>query len=172
MKRKSTIYTFLMVVIALYGYSCSHLIDQIYESGDIQVNTYQDFVPLTKSEHIALVVQEKGTYKISKEEALISFDRFAASNSENKTSDVQVKSITLRTSPKTGKDIYFEVIFENEKGTGFALLSADERLDEVLCYTEVGSISDTSFNKSLKFCLDIIDLYAEVLTEEEIDITT
>jgi hypothetical protein len=53
---------------------------------------------------------------------------------------------------------------------GFALVSADERVPEVLCYTEVGSISDTTFNKSLKFCLEILDMYMEEQTGEELDI--
>ena len=40
----------------------------------------------------------------------------------------------------------------------------------MLCYTEVGAISDTSFNKSFQFCLNLVDLYVEEKTKEEYDI--
>ena len=33
-----------------------------------------------------------------------------------------------------------------------------------------GSISDTSFNKSLKYCLELVELYVEEQTQKELDI--
>lgn len=76
----------------------------------------------------------------------------------------------MKKNKKNGRNLYYEVIFENDKGTGFSLLSADERVDKLLCYSENGSISDTSFNKSLKYCLELVDLYVEGQTQKELDI--
>ena len=76
----------------------------------------------------------------------------------------------MKKNKKNGRNLYYEVIFENDKGTGFSLLSADERVDKLLCYSENGSISDTSFNKSLKYCLELVDLYVEEQTQNELDI--
>ncbi|MDR0749711.1 MAG: hypothetical protein LBF62_09085 [Tannerellaceae bacterium] len=41
------------------------------------------------------------------------------------------------------------MFFESDKGTGFSILPAGERTDDILCYSEAGAISDTTFNKSL-----------------------
>ena len=66
--------------------------------------------------------------------------------------------------------MYYEFVLESDKGTGFSIVSADERIPEMLCYSEVGAISDTSFNKSLKFCLELLDLYVEDQTKDELAI--
>jgi len=122
---------------------------------------------LSNEEQVALRVQKKGTYRISEIEAVQSLERFAA-NDGNST--LRTKSVNLKKSSKTGKDLYYEVVFEGKKGTGFAMLSADERADNMLCYTEVGSISDTSFIKNMKFCLELIDLYVEEQTKVDLNI--
>ena len=125
---------------------------------------------LTKSEAIALTVQRKGSYKVSESESIQTLKNFSASVSDSKKSTIRTKSVTLKKSPKTGKDMYYEIVFEGDKGTGFSLLSADERAEAILCYSEAGSISDTLFNKSLKFCLALVDRYVEEQTKEDLDI--
>ena len=130
-----------------------------------------DFVQvfLTDEEVAALAVDRKGTYKISESEAIDKLDRFSISNGKRITS---TKSIVLKKSQKTGKNLYYEITFENSSGDGFALVSADERVSKVLCYTEHGSISDTVYNKNLNFCLQLVDLYVEEKTKEELEIGT
>ena len=125
---------------------------------------------LTRSEVVALAVEKKGTYKVSENEAIQSLKDFSKSVSDSKQSDIRTKSSVLKKSAKTGKDMYYEVVFESDKGTGFSIISADERGGRLLCYSEVGSISDTSFNKNLKFCLQLIDIYIEEQMKEELDI--
>ena len=170
MKTESRIHKIAMVVFFMFLVGCSSVIEPTVEGPLVQVSTYVNYEPLTKSEGIALVVQDKGTYKISENEAMEKLYCFVSSNSENKSAKISVSNVTLKTSPITGKEMYYEVSFVGENGPGFSLLSADERVDGVLCYSEVGSIADTSFNKSLKFCLELVDLYVEEQTKEELDI--
>ena len=100
-------------------------------------------------------------------EAKKNFESYAKSIHKEKA--VKVKALSLKKNKKNGRNLYYEVIFENDKGTGFSLLSADERVDKLLCYSENGSISDTSFNKSLKYCLELVELYVEEQTQKELD---
>jgi hypothetical protein len=125
---------------------------------------------LTKSEFVALTIQQKGTYKISESEAIQNLESFYPTISANSQSSISTTGITLKKSPVTGKDMYYEVVIESDKGIGFCLLSADERADRLLCYSESGSIADTVFNKSLKYCLELVDLYVEEETNKELDI--
>ena len=137
---------------------------------------------LTEAEQIALAVQNKGTYEISESEALEILKRFVTAKSDEQgvgvksaeDSDagaVDVKSATLKTSKKTGRPMYFELVFDNADGSaGFSLVAADERLSGVLAFSEGGSMSDTTFNKSLKFALGLVDVYAEEQIEKELDI--
>jgi hypothetical protein len=132
--------------------------------------TTNDPVVLTKSEAVALAVQQKGTYKITEDEALQNLDRFRVSDLGGEETGINITDVVLRKKPGTEKELYYEVVFESEKGAGFSLLSADERTDHILCYSEVGALSDTSFNKSLKFCLELVKLYIEEQTKEELAI--
>ena len=70
---------------------------------------------LTKSEVIALKVQEKGTYAISESEALSILERFTAS-SDSIESAIDVKSAVLKKNEKTGKDMYYEFVFDSKEG--------------------------------------------------------
>jgi len=166
---------FAVVAIAMM-FGCSD-IDQPVES---EIDVVSKKLPLlTQEESIALAVQRKGTYFISENEAIEKFQRFLAFNGQKGTKtksatdgDIRVLSTSLKRNAKTGDVMYYEVVFESEKGTGFSLISADERIQEVLCYSEVGAISDTSFNKSLKFCLELVDFYVENQTKEELDVET
>jgi len=153
----------VLVSFALLIFACSKEKNQSEELG---IATFKTSLILTKAESAALAVQQKETYRVSQNEMMERFVRFAKSTSKN--ASLQVQSITLKKNPATGKDLYYEVVFESKKGTGFSLMSADERVDDVLCYTEVGTISDTSFNKSLKFCIELVDLYVEEQTKEEL----
>ena len=162
-------------------FSCTQtgVIDEIPESLDTQVEVLS--IDLTKAEFISVAVKKKGTYSISESEAQEKLLRYSSSNSNSGTSlrsstsernfsTPQIKSTNLKKSSTTGKDLYYEIVFENDRGTGFSLVSADERVPEVLCYSEVGSLSDTLFNKSLKFCIDMVDFYVEEQIKEELDI--
>lgn len=170
MKRfKFRLYTFALVTMAAFLSGCSEA-EQLTEEMPVPGIQEAAASDLTKMESVALAVQQKGTYKISKSEALESLERYAKSISGNEEAAVQVKSAVLKKSPETGKELYYEVVFEGEKGTGFSILSADERAEELLCYSEVGAIADTSFNESLKFCLELLDRYVEEQTRTELDI--
>jgi uncharacterized protein YvpB len=166
----------LAIGMATFVSSCSET-EQLVENETLApVVNEEDSAPdhvLTRAEFVALTVQEKGTYKITESEALQHLEEFnPAVVSGESQSPVLTAGITLRKSPQTGKDMYYEVVIESDKGTGFCLLSADERADELLCYTENGSIADTAFNKSLKYCLELVDLYVEQKISEELDIET
>ncbi|GEM_PF-121318 len=165
-------FTIAVMVTAMFGCSESEqLFDGIPASGKLEAVGNNDPQPiLTKSEMVALNVQKKGTYKISETEAISNLKQFTASVSGNEKSMVKTKSINLKKNPVTGKEMYYEVVFDSDKGTGFCILSADERTDDILCYSERGSISDTVFNKSFKFCLELVNLYVEEQTKEELDI--
>lgn len=117
-----------------------------------------------------MLYKKKGTYKISENEAIQNLNHFSNFDSNGKGRNIRLTHIALKKNPKTGKEMYYEVTFESEKGTGFSILSADERVDELLCYSETGSISDTTFNQSLKFCLELLDLYVEQEISKELDI--
>jgi len=177
MRTKLFVYLFTVVVTTVF-FSCSQekVLDDSQESFAPQKDPIS--VNLTKSEIIALAVEKKGTYLVSENEAHDKLLRFSSSSGnlgDNQMRSAtlktnQIRSTTLKKNPITDKAMYYEVVFDSDKGTGFALVSADERISEVLCYSEFGSISDTLFNKSLKFCLDLIDLYVEEETKEELDI--
>ena len=126
-------------------------------------------VSLTNLEYTALRVDRKGTYEISESEANDRLENFASSVTSDR-STTHNKSVSLKNNRKTGKGMYYEIVFEGDKGDGFAIVSADERVPEVLCYTEIGAISDTTFNQNMKFCLELIDMYMENQTSEELDI--
>jgi len=171
----------LAVLAAFLMFSCS------IDEQPLDVDLGKEFIPeypeifassndsvssphlLTNSEAIALRVQRKGTYKISESEALEKFNGFAESNT-NVSKTIFVKGIDLKKNSKTGKDMYYEIVFVNEKGTGFSLVSADERVPEVLCFIEKGSLCDTVSNKNLKFCLDLVEHYVEDKTKNELNI--
>lgn len=155
-------------LIIMTGCSQSEdLIDAGAQASNTATNNDKELV-LTASEQIALSVKQKGSYDISEKEAKKNFESYAKTIHKEKA--VKVKALSLKKNKKNGKNLYYEVIFENDKGTGFSLLSADERVDKLLCYSENGSISDTSFNKSLKYCLELVDLYVEEQTQNELDI--
>lgn len=173
---KFYMYAFAAGIAATLLLSCTEaeqLMDDEIPTSKMEEAAYSVSKPaLTRSESIALTVQQKGTYEISENEAIENLERFSAFISGNKNSVVKTKSISLKKSPETGREMYYEVVFDSDKGTGFSILSADERADELLCYAEVGAISDTSFNKSLKFCLELVDMYVEEQTKEELNVET
>jgi hypothetical protein len=161
-------------IMATLTFSCSETEQFMENETPISIkneteNSKSDPV-LTKAETIALTVQTKGTYEISESEALQNLGHFQASVSDNNENSIRTKSVVLKKNQKTGKNMYYEVVFESDRGTGFSILSADERTDDVLCYSEIGAIADTSFNKSLKYCLELVDIYVEEQTKEELDI--
>ena len=158
--------SFVAVFATILIFGCSEREPQL----ENVVSVFEELPVLTKSEVIALSVYEKGTYSISESEARDILGRFSAADDIDNT--VSVSNAVLKKNQKTGKDMYYEFVLESDKGIGFSIVSADERIPEMLCYSEVGSISDTSFNKSLKFCLDLMDIYVEEQTKEDLDIET
>ena len=182
MERLRFFMNIIVVLTAMLMVSCSDFEDSKNTQNDVfspnleysdlmlnSCNSVTSSHALTKLESIALVVQSKGTYKISESEAIGKLEAYVASNAEVMR-DILVKSTVLKKNSKTGKDMYYEVVFENAKGTGFSLVSADERVPEVLCFIEKGSIVDTVYNRNLKFCLELVDIYVEENTKEELDI--
>ena len=145
--------------------------EELSSNGTVRMALLSDEpLVLTKSEAIALAVERKGTYEISEREAIDMLERYTAKDGVEKS--VNVQSVVLKKNAETGKNMYYEFALQSEKGVGFSIISADERVPEVLCYSEVGSISDTTFNKSMKFCFELMDLYVEAETKEELDIET
>lgn len=168
MKTTKTLLNTIIISITLIMMGCSQsedLLDAGTQELSRATNNNNELV-LTSSEQIALSVKQKGSYNISEKEARKNFESYAKTIHKEKA----IKALSLKKDKKNGKNLYYEVIFENEKGTGFALLSADERVDKLLCYLENGAISDTSFNKSLKYCLELVDLYVNEQTQNELDI--
>ena len=172
MKATDTLLSTIIIgvtLIIMTGCSQSEdLIDAGAQALNAATNNDKELV-LTASEQIALSVKQKGSYNISEKEAKKNFESYAKTIHKEKA--VKVKALSLKKNKKNGRNLYYEVIFENDKReTGFSLLSADERVDKLLCYSENGSISDTSFNKSLKYCLELVELYVEEQTQKELDI--
>lgn len=163
----STIIIGVTLIIMTRCSQSEDLIDAGAQALNAATNNDKELV-LTASEQIALSVKQKGSYNISEKEAKKNFESYAKTIHKEKA--VKVKALSLKKNKKNGRNLYYEVIFENDKGTGFSLLSADERVDKLLCYSENGSISDTSFNKSLKYCLELVELYVEEQTQKELDI--
>ena len=154
-------------------FSCTQDVQTEFTDNSTELSVQKSFFPeepLTQSELIALAVERKGTYLISESEASEKLARFATS--DGRSDAVEIESATLKVSPLTGKDLFYEITFNSEKGKGFSLVSADERVPEVLFYTDFGSISDTTFNKSLKFCLDLVSRYVEAQVKEDLDVTS
>ena len=92
----------------MFFFACSKETNQNEEMG---TPSFIESLLLTKAESVSLAVQQKGTYKVSQSEAIERFNRFAVS--ADKDVFIRVQSITLKKSPTTGKDIYYEVIFES-----------------------------------------------------------
>ncbi|MDD3945803.1 MAG: Spi family protease inhibitor [Bacteroidales bacterium] len=109
---------------------------------------------LTKSESIALRIAQNGTYKISPEKAI------SMVREELKDENICFKSCLLR---KTNKDKigYYEITFSGSKGDGYSIVSADERIPEIICFVEKGSLSDTINIEPLKYYMRAIPLYIE-----------
>lgn len=158
-------------LVAVIAFGCSED-ERFMEESIVTTNDaeYSAQPVLTRSEIVALSVQKKGSYKISEHEAVQKLKDFSLSSSDNSNETIRTKRISLKKSPKTGKEMYYEIAFECANGAGFSIVSADERAEDILCYSEGSAISDTTFNKSLKFCLDLIDLYVEEQIDEELDI--
>ncbi|MDR0750472.1 MAG: hypothetical protein LBF62_13015 [Tannerellaceae bacterium] len=60
-------------------------------------------VALTKSEAVALAVQQKGTCKITEDEALQNLNRFHVSSFDSEETGISVTDVVLKTNPDTGK---------------------------------------------------------------------
>ena len=90
------------------------LIDAGAQALNAATNNDKELV-LTASEQIALSVKQKGSYDISEKEAKKNFESYAKTIHKEKA--VKVKALSLKKNKKNGRNLYYEVIFENDKGT-------------------------------------------------------
>jgi len=174
------IYIFAVGITATLMLGCSNneqfLSDELENvvTNELQLRSHENYesgtvgLSLTREEAIALRVKQKGTYRITESEAMQTLNRFA--ESESRSVNIQVKSTSLKKSPTTGKDMYYEVVFESEKGSGFSLVSADERLDDLLCFVENGSLKDSLINPGLQFYLPLLQHYIDEMLNTELEI--
>ncbi|MEG0892077.1 MAG: C10 family peptidase [Bacteroidales bacterium] len=121
---------------------------------------------LTKDEFIAVKVKKKGTYKIEEEEAkkMLAEFRGDLTKSGNKV----IKSSKLKKS-RSNQSLYYEMEFST-KGGGYAIVSADERVPEVLCFVEQGQIEDTINNPILKEYFRMVAFYVESNTRRDLNL--
>lgn len=120
MKTTKTLLNTIIISITLIMMGCSQsedLLDAGTQELSRATNNNNELV-LTSSEQIALSVKQKGSYNISEKEARKNFESYAKTIHKEKS----IKALSLKKDKKNGKNLYYEVIFENEKGTGFALL--------------------------------------------------
>jgi len=163
--KKNLLKPAIVLCLAVFTFACSK---EMIQNESTKTVTLGEPLLLTKSETIALSVKQKGTYKISKTEALEKLSRYAAARGNNAT--IQISSTTLKTNPVTGKEMYYEVVFESEKGTGFSLVAADERLDEILCFVEQGNLKDTLELPMIQVYFRQMHAYIKDETSKELDI--
>ncbi|MFI3322577.1 MAG: C10 family peptidase [Rikenellaceae bacterium] len=90
---------------------------------------------LTKSESIAISIEDSNNLEISEENAL-------------KLLNIKLNNSTKILSAKLQSKN--ELFYEYNINGGYALVSTDKRIPEVFCIVEKGTISDTSYNQGLK----------------------
>lgn len=118
MKATDTLLSTIIIgvtLIIMTGCSQSEdLIDAGAQALNAATNNDKELV-LTASEQIALSVKQKGSYNISEKEAKKNFESYAKTIHKEKA--VKVKALSLKKNKKNGRNLYYEVIFENDKGT-------------------------------------------------------
>ena len=158
----------LVVSTIMFGCSKSEIEEEVIDRIVVE-NVGSE---LTKAESIALKIQKKGDTKISQQEAVKLIEQFINSSSETKSSDkktVNVKSTKVKKNKK-GEDSYYEMTIETDKGTGYSVVSADERIPEMFCYVESGSLNDTVYNPGLRMFFRALPYYIEDQLSEYADI--
>ena len=118
MKATNTLLSTIIIGVTLIIMTgCSQgedLIDAGAQALNAATNNDKELV-LTASEQIALSVKQKGSYNISEKEAKKNFESYAKTIHKEKA--VKVKALSLKKNKKNGRNLYYEVIFENDKGT-------------------------------------------------------
>ena len=118
MKATDTLLSTIIIGVTLIIMTgCSQgedLIDAGAQALNAATNNDKELV-LTASEQIALSVKQKGSYNISEKEAKKNFESYAKTIHKEKA--VKVKALSLKKNKKNGRNLYYEVIFENDKGT-------------------------------------------------------
>jgi len=182
MKATNTLLSTIIIGVTLIIMTgCSQgedLIDAGTQALNAATNNDKELV-LTASEQIALSVKQKGSYDISEKEAKKNFESYAKTIHKEKA--VKVKALSLKKNKKNGSSgskggsalvitlpLFAALIFWFAEEARLSM--SNSCVDKLLCYSENGSISDTSFNKSLKYCLELVDLYVEGQTQKELDI--
>lgn len=147
-----------VVLISLVIYlliSCSR--------SDIESNPtpiVENFNTLTSDEVVALNAATKNTLNITSKEAKCNLERFFYLSNKHKSNELNIVNIKTKTN-KQRKDLYFEIEFASDGKNGFAIMSSDERIPNVLCYVSKGSLADTNENEILKFLIRSIDKFVE-----------
>lgn len=126
---------------------------------------------LILSHAIAQRIAAKGTTKISNQEAIEKVVSFSLQSGIKKDDSFSINSCDTWYSPR-GLDLYYEIKFSSSRGEGYAVVSTDERVPDILCFVERGSLKDTSYNNGLKMYFRALQQYIENKTAKEYAFST
>lgn len=152
----------LLGTVLLFIFGCSKT-----ELNLVSKKDNDDQIVLTKAECIAIQVKKKGSYEVTAEEALNRFKYFK--KSIRNTDDIDIKSCILKKDHQDN-NLFYEIIFENKKKNGYAIIPADERISEVLCFVNNGNLSDTLQNEGLKLFFRAINKYIKTETAKDFNV--
>jgi hypothetical protein len=155
---------FLLITMSLVIISCN----VVEPESSTEYNDYASTqLSLTKAESIALQVSKKNDYNISQSEAIKKIIDFSKTSKLNNDTLINIISCSLY---KTEEFAYYECIFKTKLVQGYSIVSNDERIPEILCYVERGSLLDTLYNQGLKLFFRQMRSYIKQETSKKYDI--
>lgn len=160
----------ILLLSAFFIYSCSNELEDNLSSKENKEFTLK----LSVDEANALKIKKTGSYVISEEDAiemiLKGFTKEAQSRSKSSFVVKSCKKIDFPSTNKIEKDKkpegYYVVDFIHENKEGFSIVSADKRIEQVLAYSEQGSLNDTIYNEGLKIFYQGLSHYMENQVKE------
>jgi hypothetical protein len=160
----------ILLLSAFFIYSCSNELEDNLSSKENKEFTLK----LSVDEANALKIKKTGSYVISEEDAIeMVFKGFANEAQSRSKSSFVVKSCKKIDFPSTNKiekdkkpEGYYVVDFIHENKEGFSIVSADKRIEQVLAYSEQGSLNDTIYNEGLKIFYQGLSHYMENQVKE------
>ena len=166
--RFSTFLTFILIGIIVSG--CNPMEQTTKNIRATKSNEHSSLfiVKLNYEESLSLQYKKRGTYCISSEEAIDKVMTIAEQKG-GKCKNMTFSSCKLIEN-NNKKGAYYQVEFESQKGKGYAIIPADIRVPEPMCYVENGFLTDTSFIEPLKYYFRHIPEYIEKKQNDKYDI--
>lgn len=141
--------------------SCSKDVCSVSVDSDLtdEVTTnYSDV--LTRAEQIAYSLADSEDFTISEDDAMQMVDDYITHLNSTQTRSSSL--ILKKTHIKNGVADFYEF----QSGDGYAIVSADKRIPEVMCVTDRGSLADTTTNLGLQIFVNGMRHYMEEQKKE------